>query len=84
MQQNKGTVEIDQADLKTASINLGFTKVLAPFDGVVTNHLADLGTLVGTSGSTTTLATIVQTDLIYVYFTASEPQVLAIRRNLAR
>jgi RND family efflux transporter MFP subunit len=83
VQQNKGTVEIDQANLQTASINLGFTKVLAPFDGVVTNHLVDLGTLVGTSGSTTTLATIVQTDLIYVYFTASEPQVLAIRRNLA-
>jgi membrane fusion protein, multidrug efflux system len=84
VQQNKGTVEIDQANLQTASINLGFTKVLAPFDGVVTNHLVDLGTLVGTSGSTTTLATIVQTDPIYVNFTASEPQVLAIRRNLAR
>jgi RND family efflux transporter MFP subunit len=83
VQQNKGTVEVDQANVKTASINLGYTKVLAPFDGVVTNHLVDLGTLVGTSGSTTTLATIVQTDLIYVYFTASEPQVLAIRRNLA-
>src|ERR1700683_2276279 len=73
VQQNKGTVEIDQANLQTASINLGFTNVRAPFAGVVTNHLVDLGTLVGTSGSPTTLATIVQTDLIYVYFTASEP-----------
>jgi membrane fusion protein, multidrug efflux system len=34
VQQNKGTVEIDQANVKTANINLGYTKVLAPFDGV--------------------------------------------------
>jgi membrane fusion protein, multidrug efflux system len=83
VEQNKGTVEIDQANVKTANINLGYTRVLAPFDGVVTNHLVDIGTLVGASGSTTALATIVQTDPIYVNFTASEPQVLAIRRNLA-
>src|SRR5271156_3588744 len=81
VQQDKGTVEIDQANVKTANINLGYTKVLAPFDGVVTNHLVDLGTLVGASGSTTTLATIVQTAPIYANFTASEPQVLSIRRN---
>jgi multidrug efflux system membrane fusion protein len=84
VQQNKGTVEVDQANVKTASINLGYTKVLAPFDGVVTNHLVDLGTLVGASGSTTALATIVQTDPLYANFTASEPQVLSIRRNLAK
>ncbi|MGH7923551.1 MAG: efflux RND transporter periplasmic adaptor subunit, partial [Candidatus Binatus sp.] len=32
----------------------------------------------------TTLATIIQTDPLYVYFTASEPQVLASRRNNAK
>ena len=83
MQQDKATVGIDQANVETANINLGFTRVLAPFDGVVTNHQVDLGDLVGASGPTT-LATIVQTDPIYVNFTLSEPQILAIRRSNAK
>jgi multidrug efflux system membrane fusion protein len=83
VQQDKGTVLVDQANVESANINLGFTSVLAPFDGVVTNHQVDIGALVGVSGPTT-LATIVQTDPLYVYFTASEPQVLAIRRDRAK
>lgn len=83
VQQNQATVDLDKANVDTANINHGYTRVLAPFDGVVTNHLVDIGTLVGVSGSITPLAAIVQTDPIYVNFTASEPQVLAIQRNLA-
>lgn len=83
VQQDKATVAIDQANLDNANINLGFTKVLAPFDGIVTNHQVDIGNLVGASGPTT-LATIVQTDPIYVNFTVSEPQILAIRRSVAK
>jgi membrane fusion protein, multidrug efflux system len=82
-EQNKATVGIDQANLETANINLGFTRVLAPFDSIVTNHQVDIGNLVGASGPTT-LATIVQTDPVYVYFTLSEPQFLSIRRSNAR
>ena len=83
VQQDKATVDNDQANVDTANINLGFTRVLAPFDGVVTNHQVDLGNLVGASGPTT-LATIVQTDPIYVNYTLSEPQFLAIRRSNAK
>jgi RND family efflux transporter MFP subunit len=72
-----------QAAIWLAKINLGYTQVLAPFDGVVTNHLVDVGALVGVSGPTK-LSTIMQTDPLYVYFTMSEPQILAIQRNLAR
>jgi RND family efflux transporter MFP subunit len=80
VEQDKATVELDQANVDTATINLGFTRVLAPFDGTVTNHQVDLGNLVGASGPTT-LATIVQTDPLYVNFTLSEPQFLAIRKS---
>ena len=83
VQQDKGTVLLDQANVETATINLGYTRVLAPFNGVVTNHQVDLGALVGMSGPTT-LATIVQVDPLYAYFTASEPQILGLRRNLAK
>jgi membrane fusion protein, multidrug efflux system len=83
VEQNEATVGIDQANLQTAKINLGFTTVAAPFDGIVTTHLIDIGNLVGASGPTT-LATIVQTDPIYVNFTLSEPQFLAVRRDTAK
>ena len=83
VEQDKAIVGVDQANLDTANINLGFTKVVAPFDGIVTNHQVDIGNLVGASGPTT-LATIVQIDPIYVNFTLSEPQLLAIRRNNAK
>jgi multidrug efflux system membrane fusion protein len=83
VQQDKATVAIDQANVETANINLGFTTVLAPFDGIVTNHQVDIGNLVGASGPTT-LATIVQNDPIYVNFTLSEPQILSVRRSVAK
>jgi len=72
-----------RAAIWLAKINLGYTSVQAPFDGVVTNHLVDIGALVGVSGPTK-LATIIQTDPLYVYFTLSEPQILSIQRNLAK
>jgi membrane fusion protein, multidrug efflux system len=72
-----------KAAIELAKINLSYTNVQAPFDGVVTNHLVDVGSLVGYSGPTK-LATIIQTDPLYIYFTLSEPQILSIQRNLAR
>ncbi|HKN30122.1 MAG TPA: efflux RND transporter periplasmic adaptor subunit [Roseiarcus sp.] len=80
--QSGGSILNAKAQIELANINLGYTSVLAPFDGVVTNHLVDLGALVGVSGPTN-LATIIRTDPLYVYFTMSEPQILAIQRNLA-
>ncbi|CAN7381320.1 efflux RND transporter periplasmic adaptor subunit [Rhizobium sp. LjRoot258] len=72
-----------QASLDLANINLGYTEVVAPFDGTVTDHLVDVGALVGVSGPTK-LATIVQTDPLYVYFNVSEAQVLTIKQSLAK
>jgi membrane fusion protein, multidrug efflux system len=81
--QSAAEIQNAKAAIWLAKINLGYTQVLAPFDGVVTNHLVDVGALVGVSGPTK-LSTIVQTDPLYVYFTLSEPQILALQRNLAQ
>ena len=61
------SVENAKASVELAKINLGYTRVTAPFDGIVTRHLADIGALVGYSGPTT-LATILQIQPIYVYY----------------
>ncbi|WP_229172063.1 efflux RND transporter periplasmic adaptor subunit [Bradyrhizobium altum] len=74
-----------QADLNTklAEINYGYTNVVAPFDGIVSAHLASVGELVGV-GSPTQLATIVALDPIYANFNVSEQDVLRIRDELRR
>jgi RND family efflux transporter MFP subunit len=74
--QKQSQVNIDQAQL-----NLGYTEVKAPFDGIVTERLVSLGQLVG-QGTPTTLATIVQLKPIYANFYVSETDVQSIRENI--
>ena len=83
VQQDKATVDVDRANLEAAKINLGFTSVLAPFDGTVTNHQVDLGAFL-TSSASTTLATIIQTSPLYVNFTLSETQIIELLRGAAK
>ncbi|WP_024339443.1 efflux RND transporter periplasmic adaptor subunit [Bradyrhizobium japonicum] len=72
-----------QANTKLAEVNYGYTKVTAPFDGIVSAHMVSIGELVGVS-SPTQLATIVAMDPIYVNFTVNEQDVLRIRAEAAR
>jgi multidrug efflux system membrane fusion protein len=72
-----------KAGIDIATINLSYTNVQAPFDGVVTNHLQSVGALVGVT-SPTQLATIVQIDPIWMTFNMSEQDVLKIRANMAK
>lgn len=72
-----------QANTRIAEVNYGYTKVTAPFDGVVSAHLASIGELVGVA-SPTQLATIVSQDPIYVNFTVNERDVLNIRAEARR
>jgi multidrug efflux system membrane fusion protein len=81
-QANAGILNA-KASVDLARINLGYTKVLAPFDGIATTHLVDVGALVGVSGPTQ-LATVVQTDPLYANFSVSEAQVLAIKEAMAK
>ncbi len=72
-----------QANTKLAQVNYGYTKVTAPFDGIVSAHLASIGELVGVA-SPTQLATIVALDPIYVNFNVNEQDVLRIRAEAQR
>lgn len=82
MEEARAAVDSAKANVEIATINLGYTQVTAPFDGIVTRHLADVGQLVG-HGDPTKLATIIQMDPIYAYFNLSENQVLRIKQALA-
>ena len=78
----RAKVQADHASVASAAINLGYTRVTAPFDGVVTNHLVSLGQLVG-QGSPTSLANVVQLDPIYVTFNVPDQRVQQFHAALA-
>jgi RND family efflux transporter MFP subunit len=67
------------AAVTLAKINLGYTRVTAPFDGRIDRHLVDPGNLVGTMGTATKLATIEQVDPAYVYFSINERDLMRVR-----
>jgi membrane fusion protein (multidrug efflux system) len=72
-------VAAGQAAVRTAQINLGYTSVTAPIGGRIGRALVTEGALVG-QGEATQLATIQQIDPMYVNFTQSTNDVLALRR----
>jgi RND family efflux transporter MFP subunit len=71
-----------QAQVTLAKLNLSYTEVRAPFDGIVGKHLIDPGNLVGGGGQQAALAEITQLDPIYVVANLSEQTVLKVRENL--
>jgi RND family efflux transporter MFP subunit len=70
-------------DVQQAQLNLSYTEVKAPFDGVVTARQVSIGQFVG-AGATTELATIVQMNPVYVTFNVSEQNVQRIRAEMAK
>jgi RND family efflux transporter MFP subunit len=83
--RDSARARLKQAEIDTAqaALNLGYTEVKAPFDGIVTARRVSLGELVGANGPTQ-LATIVQTAPIYVNFNINEQEVLNIRADMRR
>jgi membrane fusion protein, multidrug efflux system len=51
VEQDKGTVQLDQANVETAQLNLEFCHVAAPVSGRAGTLLVDLGNLVGPSSA---------------------------------
>jgi len=73
-----------QAQVALAKLNLVYTEVRAPFDGIVGKHLIDPGNVVGGAGQQPALAEITQLDPIYVVANLSEQDVLKVRTNLSQ
>jgi RND family efflux transporter MFP subunit len=76
---SKAQIQTAQAALETARINLGFTRLIAPIDGIAGQAQLQVGALVSpSSGAVTTVSTL---DPIKVYFTVSESEYLAWRKR---
>jgi membrane fusion protein, multidrug efflux system len=82
LQADQADVASAKAAVDTASINLGYTKVVAPISGRISRSEVTEGSLV-TAGQSTVLATITQLDPIYVDMTQSSSDLLLMRRAIS-
>lgn len=72
-------IKTAEAAVETAKINLDFTRLIAPIDGIAGQAQLQVGALVNLgSGPVTSVSTV---DPIKVYFTVGEPQYLAWRKR---
>ncbi len=70
-QSSRANVEADEAAVKTAELNLGYTKISAPIDGLAGFANNQVGDLVGPT-TTTPLTTVSQIDPIKAIVTVGE------------
>jgi RND family efflux transporter MFP subunit len=77
----KAQIQASQAAVETATINLNFTRIVSPIDGIVGIAQAQVGDLVSTnSGVLTTVSTL---DPIRDYFSVSEQDYLTLHKQFS-
>jgi multidrug efflux system membrane fusion protein len=81
--QLKGAIAADQAQIDSAQLNLQYADIRSPIDGRTGARLVDLGNFVQ-AGQTTALVSITQIKPIFVTFTVPQENLVEIRTNQAR
>jgi multidrug efflux system membrane fusion protein len=81
VRQYEGTLKSDQAAVDTAKLQLAYARITAPISGRLGLRTVDQGNLIS-SGDTTGLAVITQTQPIAVVFTLPETQLPEVREQL--
>ena len=81
MRQAEAALAMDQAAIRGAQLNLGYTEIRAPFAGRLGRNQAPIGTLVGAGGAP--LNNLVQLDPIYVTFNPSETDLVELNKARA-
>ena len=76
---DEATLMQTKAELRTAELNLEYTKVAAPISGLTSREAVSEGSLIGTDPSSSLLTTITQFDPIYVNFSFADGEYDQIR-----
>lgn len=74
----KATVQMNEANVDEAKLNLSYTSVKAPISGLTSLEAQSEGSLISTSGSSGILTTITQINPIYVLFSVSDNELMAL------
>ena len=70
----RANVQVAQAGVNDAQINLGYTKVTAPISGIAGKEAQSVGSLISAAGESGLLTTMVQIDPLYVNFSMPSRQ----------
>ncbi len=79
----EGAVQAARAQVEQAEIQLGYTRITAPVDGLIGITQAKVGEYVGRSPNPVVLNVVSQTDPIRVRFSINEREYLRFRREFA-
>ena len=79
----RAAVESAKAQLDTAQLNLGFTRITSPVDGIAGIAKAQIGNLVG-PGQIQELTAVSTVDPIKVYFSVSEQEYMNFRKGAGK
>ncbi|MHC5307934.1 efflux RND transporter periplasmic adaptor subunit [Bartonella sp. LJL80] len=77
---DQATLMQAQAELRTAELNLDYTKVTAPISGLTSREAVSEGSLIGTDTTSSLLTTITQLDPVYVNFSFADGEYEQIRK----
>jgi membrane fusion protein, multidrug efflux system len=83
VQQDQGTVKLDQANVENAKLNLDYAHINSPVTGIAGAMAVDPGNYVQ-AGSGTTLVTITQVSPIYVTFPIPQTELAEVRAAQAK
>jgi multidrug efflux system membrane fusion protein len=83
VRSNTGVVEADQANVETAAINFGYTRIVSPVDGRAGLHLVDVGNIVQ-AGQATGVVVVTQLSPMSVLFTVPEDNISRIMGRISR
>jgi membrane fusion protein (multidrug efflux system) len=79
---NLASIEAGKGAVRAAELNLGYTTIASPIDGVVGRAQLRQGGMV--TANSTLLTTVYETDRMYVNFSISERRMLTLQRDLGR
>lgn len=83
VQQDKAAIQADKAAVDSAQVQLGYTTIRAPIDGIAGLRLVDVGNVVGPS-TTGGIVVLTQIHPISVIFNLPQQNLEAVRRALEK
>ncbi|MCY1720844.1 efflux RND transporter periplasmic adaptor subunit [Prolixibacteraceae bacterium Z1-6] len=79
----EASIAMSKADVKQDELELYYTLARSPLNGIIGNRYVDVGTLVG-PGNASLLATVVQTDTVFVNFSMTALDYLNSRERIGQ
>jgi len=84
LQQSTAAVQLAQARVRQAELNLSYTSVEAPIGGITGRAQQSIGSLVSPAADASLLTSIVRTDPLWVRFALSEAEFARLRAKEAK